>query len=182
MTISRKEAEEALALVEDARQSLGILSGYRHSAPYFYLWGAVWFVAYLVCDFMPQQMGNIWLVADVIGIGATVVLSLRGPRKRGRYDWRWIGGMAAVFFFMAACLSILPPKDGRAFTGFITLVFGLLYMLTGLWAGFRLSLAGVMLTVVTLVGYALVKDHYYAWLGVAGGGTLFVTGLWLRRA
>lgn len=182
MTITQKDAEAALNSVEEAKDRLNILASYRHGAPYFVLWGLVWFFAYMACDFLPDRVGIIWALGDVIGIGGSVALGVLRPRRRGRFEWRWFAEIAVLAVFAGSVLSIMRPANPEGFAAFFSLLFGLLYMVIGLWFGMRLFLAGLVVTLAAVGGYFLLKEHYYAWLAVFGGGAFFLTGLWLRRA
>lgn len=182
MTITQKDAAMALNSVEDARASLTILTGYRHGAPHFILWGLVWFCAYMASEFMPDRIGLIWGVADVVGIGGSVILGIRTPRRNGRFEWRWFAELGVLAIFAGSVLTLMHPSDPKVLAAFFSLLFGMLYMVVGLWFGMRLVLAGFLVTAATMIGFFLIREHYYAWLAVFGGGTFLATGLWLRRA
>jgi hypothetical protein len=35
---------------------------------------------------------------------------------------------------------------------------------------------------LTVTGYVLLREHFMLWMSLCGGGTLLLTGLWMRRA
>ena len=56
------------------------------------------------------------------------------------------------------------------------------YVLGGLWLGLRLAVAGIVLGLLTLLGYFLLRDYFLLWMAVVGSGALLIAGLWLKRA
>jgi hypothetical protein len=57
----------------------------------------------------------------------------------------------------------------------------LLYTVIGSLAGARWVTIGVALGVLTVVGYALMREHFMLWMAVVGGSALLLTGFWMRR-
>ncbi len=48
--------------------------------------------------------------------------------------------------------------------------------------GWRMVAIGAALAVLSLVGFFAVHDYYLAYMGLVGGGSMVLSGLWLRRA
>jgi hypothetical protein len=40
--------------------------------------------------------------------------------------------------------------------------------------------AGISLSVLTMVGYLYVPQHFMLWMAVFGGGTLIASGFWMK--
>jgi len=79
-------------------------------------------------------------------------------------------------------LAIVGRIDGAQIGALIPLLFAWIYIVMGVWMGWRFALAGVALGALTLGGFFLIHQHFLLWMAFVGGGTLVATGLWLRRA
>ncbi|HEY5799664.1 MAG TPA: hypothetical protein VIT92_05560, partial [Burkholderiaceae bacterium] len=73
-TLDHDQARAALASIASAQTRSTSLYRYRQAAPYLWIWAAVWFFAYGLCDLLPGRSGLIWLVADGIGVAASILL------------------------------------------------------------------------------------------------------------
>ena len=65
---------------------------------------------------------------------------------------------------------------------FVPMLMAAIYMVMGLWLGWRYSAIGGALAVLTLGGFFLLPVHFLLWMAFVGGGALILTGLWLRSA
>jgi hypothetical protein len=45
-----------------------------------------------------------------------------------------------------------------------------------------LTVTGIGMAALTLVGYYLFPAYFFFWMAVVGGGALMLAGLWLRTA
>jgi hypothetical protein len=55
------------------------------------------------------------------------------------------------------------------------------YVVIGLWfESWFLAVLGILVTVLTMAGYAWWPAYYCLWMAVTGGGALFGSGLYLR--
>jgi hypothetical protein len=186
MNYSRQQAEAALNDVERAKQRAGIFRGYERGAPQFILWGLIWIVGYGLSDLLPQWSGPVWLILVVCGIVGGYLIGrapVDGSMATGAIPvWRYMLASAAFFAFMAATYFVMQPHSGAQFGAFPPLVVALIYVLTGIWRGSRWIVAGTVVGALTIIGFALLKEHFMLWMAVVGGGALIVTGLWLKRA
>ena len=64
---------------------------------------------------------------------------------------------------------------------FSPLLLSAIYAAMGLWRGLRFVLVGAFLAAITLGAYFFVKDFFFIWMALAGGGSLLLTGLWMRH-
>ena len=192
MQISRDEAAQALADINDARGRVNQLHGYSDAAPFLMLWGLIWLVANSTTQFAPAAADMTWLAGIVIGTLLTVVLATLQARQRGVRDVNARGeasqfaarmGMTQgiVLLFFIGLLTIVWPVDSRQFNALISLFWACAYMAGGIWIGMRLFWIGAITTVAILVGYFALEQYYALWMGLAGGGSLIAGGLWLRR-
>lgn len=183
LPMDRNAAEQAMADIERSRGRSFSLRNYARSGPIFAAWGIAWLIMNLTRYYGAPH-------ADFYGaavMGAAVLISIvYGRRGRG-------GGNAA----RARQLAISSAVSGAALTGLLILVAASdralanatvswiaasLYTVAGIWFGTRISIIGVLLGLVVLGAWFLAREHFELILGLAGGGALVLTGLWLWRA
>ncbi|HWA21549.1 MAG TPA: hypothetical protein VG735_04030, partial [Caulobacterales bacterium] len=182
MTITPDEAARALDDVDRAWKRGSILRGYRISADYFLMWGVLWIGIYLGPYFFPRQGAVITWVGQALGGVGMIVLSLRGRADgaKGLGIWRPLGVFAAIVVFMTAEIMILHP--GAAIGMIPALTIALMYAVMGCLVGARYFFAGAVLMTVSIAAYFLMRETYIVVVGLAGGATMIMTGLWLRQA
>jgi hypothetical protein len=183
MTVSQDEAARALDDIADARAQSQKFLGYRISSAYFFLWGVLWAIANGLSDFYPHLGGRIWSVTDIASIIASLFIAMRGgrPKDRRNRGGRYLAFIAIYLAFGYGVFAILPPVSGRQSYSFFVLLIAAIYMSMGLWRGLRFFIAGAVLFASTLAGYFLLPSHFFLWMGFIGGGTMILTGFWLRR-
>lgn len=191
MDINSEQAASALRDVARAERRLGVFSGYRHAAPHLWLWGVIWIVGYATMQWLPAQGGWVWLVLNVSGIAAAILIGQRQSAEfrhadptsdGGKIPQRILAIFAIVLAFIFASHSLMEPRTLVQFGAFPVLVMGMLYALAGVWAGTRWVLLGLTLMATTMIGVHLAQDYTMLWLAACGGGTLVLSGMWMRAA
>jgi hypothetical protein len=184
MAFSSADAAEALRQAERAEQVSHTLRGYQSMAPHLILWGAIYFLAYSFSHFRPAQGGLAWLVLAPLGSVGSFALAWFDKSERGDSDGHWavVPALFATFLgFIAATALIMQPQDPRQMAAFVPLVVAVAYIVLGLGAGRRIVFAGIALAALTLFGFIALPGWFMLWMAVVGGGTLILSGLWLRR-
>jgi len=170
----------SLQAVETMEQRAKILRGYEQGAPYFFLWGIIWIVGYSASEIYPQRAGLIWLVLNVVGIATGLFMS-RGVRIHGASKSRYLAVMLSAMGFVGATYFVMRPTSAQQLHAFPALLVSFLYVLMGIQRGARLAIAGIALAALTLLGFALMQEHFALWMAAVGGVALLFTGFWLRR-
>lgn len=192
MNMSQQEAGAALDAIAAADHRVREVRGYREASPFLILWGVLWFIANAVTHFAPAQAGNTWLAVIMLGAVATtllVVMQVRRAQRARRYtpsERAVIGRRASlmgvsVTAFFPAMFTVLGPLNAVQTNAFISLFWALAYMGAGAWLGLRLFFTGVATLAAVLIGVLVLREHYFLWMAFAGGGSLLLGGLWLRR-
>ena len=184
MGISRNEAASALTDIESAAGRSRLLKGYHASAPILMVWGGVWALGYFGMGLLPaEQWGYIWLVLDVVGVVATILLGRggKGAAKTGQ-SWKIVAGVLATLAFYAATFALFQPTSTDAAIAYPGVVTGLIYAGVGIAYAPRYLWIGAAVFAATLIGYFFFQPWLTFWMAAVGGGGLFVAGLWLRRA
>jgi hypothetical protein len=179
MSLSKDEAAQRLREVEATGAASARLFGYSASAPYFVLWGLVWAGGYAFSALQPELRNVGWMVGIAVGTLGSALLGRRwsgGGTALGRSILLSI--VIAVFFVLVAAMVQLKPRQMDAF---VPLVFAAAYLIAGIWAGARYVVCGVVVAAATVAGYYLAGDAFELWMVAVGGGTLLLTGLWMRR-
>ena len=156
-------------------------------APFFVLWGAVWFVGYLLpwLGVPGAWIGPMWLALDLVGALGSILISLRFYRHRGPLphlarQWYW---SALIFFgFAVGAASLFGTTSSHAAWALFIwpLAIGAWYMLGGIFFESRLFLLlgiwiGVLSVAIPLLPMVLAVQQ--ALMGVFGGGALLASGL-----
>jgi hypothetical protein len=194
MNVTRDEAAQALDEIGRAGGKMRRLSLYADYSPTFMLWGAIWLVANSVTEFRPELSGLAWTIGSVvIGTPLTLFLTVRQARRSGArmrqagldpkaLASRFVMLGVTVWAFFASIVAVVAPLNERQTDAFISLFFAFAYAIGGVFGGWRLIVIGGTAAAAILFGYFVLKEHFYLWTGVVGGGALFAGGLWLRKA
>lgn len=194
MTLSRDEAAKALGEIEAAGGRVRSLTAYAYTAPYLILWGVGWMVADVCTALWGATPIGVW-IWPAVALGFTainVVMSLTqgtgampgdGVVRNGLARWKPFATAMAGALFLVALLFVAAPLNGKQVHSVFGLFFGAVYVVMGLWMGWRLLVTGVAVFALTLVAfYALpLGAGYLLFMGVIVGGGLLLGGLWLRK-
>ena len=181
MSLSPGEAQEALRNIAQTGRASATTYGYQHASPHLILWGVIWLLGYGISYLRPQYSAA-WPVLALIGTGASFWLGWKSrPRESTGYDWRYAATALAVFLFIAAVFSVMPPRNEAQISAFFPILVALFYSLVGIWTrGTRILFAGIAVASLTLGGYFLLPQYFTLWMAVVGGGALIIGGLWLK--
>lgn len=193
--ITLEEARASLADIDRTMQRIRHAIASGTAAPLLVTWGAVWMVSYSAEQFLPRFSQRIWCVLIIGGTIATLLSGLRQTPVKGTVSFPLMGrfGLAWLVLFAYAFLwaTFLGPWEmphgdygallERKIAAFTCTVCMFAYVIMGLWLGRFLLYLGALVTLTTLVGYFFVPTYFYAWMAVTGGGSLMVTGLFIRK-
>jgi hypothetical protein len=186
MNISPNEAEEALAdiqrMTQKTRQSIA------GSGAHIFLiaTGIVWLVGFIATQFLSGFIvPTIWIGMSVIGSAVAVFLGTRMSRrvrnpsanptaKRAAFFW------VILIFFCIATIAVTKPADPKQVTMIIIMYVMLGQLAMGLLVSFSYTWWALPITALALVGYFLVPDFFYLWMGVLVGGSMVALGLFIR--
>lgn len=190
--ISRTEAGAALDAIVMAGEKVREQRGYREASPFLVLWGVLWFIANgvtaLAAPFAPHVRMAVLVVGALVTAALVVKQSMRAQRDNAytEAERKLIGrrvsmlGISVTAFF-PAMFMVLGPMSAMQVNAFISLFWALAYMAAGAFLGLRLFLTGVATLLAVLLGVLVMPQHYFLWMAFAGGGSLVLGGLWLRK-
>jgi F0F1-type ATP synthase assembly protein I len=175
MEISSDQALEALDQVAQAQRRVGVLRGYRYAAPHFFLWGGIWMVGFILTYLLPRLANTAWLVLDVLGCVASVLIVRRNSARAQRsaatrvFPLKFLALLATCAGFLVATYAVMQPNSPAQFAVFPSLLFAAIYIGIGLWRGLRWSIAGLALAALALIGYFMLRPYVLLWMAGAGG-------------
>ena len=121
----------------------------------------------------------------MLGIGGGITSGIMGYRLGSRYRltgsehfWKiW------VFFILYIILWIWVawPLDNKQISVLLTLYVMFGYVLLGIWLEPIITLVGLGVSGLVLIGYFLLPDIFYLWMAFLGSGTLFGSGIYIFK-
>jgi hypothetical protein len=184
--LSATEAEETLAAVQNIMQKTrhSIASGSAYIS--LIITGIVWLIGFTATQFLTAPLIVwIWLVTSIIGSAIATFIGIR-TGKRVRIASSAVTGKRILTFwvllilFAAAIIAVAHPTEGKQITLLIILIAMIGQMGMGLLLSFSATWWTVPVAAVALIGYFLVPDWFYLWMGVLVGGTMIFLGLYIR--
>ena len=186
MTISPSEAEEALAAIESIAQKTrrSIAGGSAYVS--LIVTGIVWLVGFTATQFLTGAIVvTIWIVSSILGSIAATVMGIQVGRRVRSASASVAGKRIATFWFLMilfslGALAVAQPTDGKQLTMLIILFAMIGQMGMGLLLSFSVTWWTVPVVALTLSGYFFFPEIYYLWMGLLGGGTMIILGLYVR--
>jgi hypothetical protein len=183
MNISPEEAQEALAAIELTKAKTRKGQGY--AGYYLMIWGAVWFIGFLVSQFMQSNTAVVgwtwgglvlaaWIASAVLGINQARYVRSQTGQQIGFF---YLALLAfAIFWF----ILLAPHSTEQGVMFFVSLI-----MFGGVIAGIFYRNVGIVVgslfaTVLAIAGYYLLPGYFYLWEAIFGGLAMLVPGVALR--
>lgn len=183
MNISPEEAQEALAVIQQTSDR--IRKGHGYNGYYLMIWGGVWFVGFMVNQFLqsnPAVVGWTWggLVLAAF-VGCTVLGVNQGKYIRSQMGPRTGFFYFALIAFTALWYILLMPQNTKQGVMFLISIIMFGGVIVGILNRTLSTVIGsVSVTILALAGYYLLPAYFYLWEAIFGGLAMFVIGLVLR--
>ena len=183
MNVSREEAQEALAAIEQTQ--LKTRKGYGYNGYYLMIWGAVWLIGFLASQFLksnPAVVGWTWGGLVLVAWVSSAVLGI----NQGRQVRSHVGPQIGFFYLALLAFAVLwfillaPRSTEQAVMFFVSLI-----MYVGVVAGIlnhnlATVIGSLFATALAIVGYYLLPGYFYLWEAIFGGLAMLVPGVVLR--
>jgi hypothetical protein len=194
--ISRQEALAALGEIDRVREHMRRTLAAGSMAPMLILWGVIWLVGFATEQFMAHAYRT-WVVLDLLGIAGSMYLGMSGRSSavKGPGDGR-IGASWIILFSYAILWSFLlfpsemisaggwgsygPVLERKMALLWVTVCM-FAYVVMGVWLDRFLLWLGGLVTLLSLAGFYFEPQYFFLWVAVTGGGSLVISGLFIRK-
>ncbi len=197
--ITPEAARASLAEIDRIATQTRQTIAWSCATPLLILWGVIWVIGFSATQFFPSWAFRLWIGLDLAGIVSTVLLAgpFRNAPIKGIYHG--LGSMSlawlALLAYGALWAALLCPWEllhqagwaayapllGRKMAAFSSTICMFGYVVMGLWLGRFFLWLGLLVTATTLVGYYFAGNYFFLWMGVTGGGSLIVAGVFIRK-
>ena len=186
MNISHDEAEESLKAVQTMMQKTR--RSISSSGAYLFLvfTGLIWLIGFTATQFLsPEITRNIWVISSIAGSAAAFFVGSRNDKRvRSASTSMYAKRIILFWLFLAmmcvACIVIAQPGDPKQVIMLITLFIMIGQLGMGLLFSFSTVWWVLPITVLSLIGYFLLPQFFYLWMGVLVGGGMTILGLYIR--
>jgi hypothetical protein len=183
--LSPQEASALLADIENARATMRRAIREHRGHYHLWIWGAAWIAmplsAYFYGDYAARYFPVICAVGGVLSFitGFTQTQQIRRPA-----NGRFVAVMVTVWCFAALFPFVLrvPLDSPRHIYAYCCLVAMQTYVIAGLWTDTYLLWLGLLVTALVLAGVFLFPGFFWLWMAIFGGGTLVLTGFYVRHS
>ncbi|MBO9576342.1 MAG: hypothetical protein J7494_11430 [Sphingobium sp.] len=188
--ISKTEAAESLKSVAQVQRRAALAKGYGQASIHLMLAGVVWAVGYTLTGLTrPEQWLMVWLPLIALNMIGSFAISYRGAKKMAGHPAAPVTEAARILWMAAAIMAFIlttyllfHPSETTPYLAFPALVMGLVYVVMGAQGMPRFLWIGAAIFALTAAGLTLAPQAIAFWIAAAGGGGLFLGGLWLRQA
>lgn len=198
MDVTDTEVRQALAEADKVNGATRLVAAFEGTDIVVMTWGVVWFLGFLWSHWVTVQGGPggyhaLWFLLIAVGAITTVLVDKRRNAPVRSTVGRRIGVFWCALYVYAwiAMLIIGPYVSGSALfattsgpkvvAAINTIIPMFAYVVMGLWLDERhFVYAGLGLTLLTCVALFLFNAVFFPLMAIAGGGTLFGYGLWMR--
>ena len=149
------------------------------------LWGIVWVLGFSGNQFLsPDVTGWLWLGLNIPGLIITFILFYRLEQREqvkstvGRLLLFW---WLALAVFDVVLVFLFDLTTGRDIIVLVVLTIALGYVQFGLFSHWMITVIGLIMAGIALGTTWLAPDYFYLMMGLAGGGMLIGSGVWMVR-
>ena len=186
--LNGENAQDSLAAIENIMKQTRKAIASSHANSLLILWGVIWVVNNTVLQFYPDYAHYISWGFVAVGMFGTFLIhhishtepwvrTFLSQKTSRRLWWFWI----LLFVYAFIWLKILAPFNGLQINAVFSTAAMFGYIVMGLWFGsYFMVWLGLAVTATTLTGFYFIPHYYCLWMAVTGGGTILLTGLYIR--
>ena len=181
--VSPQEASALLAEIDAARATMRHAIREHRGHYHLWIWGSVWIAMPLTAHFGgdPAARHFPWICVAG-GVLSGLVGLIQSRQVRQPKNTRFAIAMVAQWLFAILFPLVLrAPLESRNLYAFCCLVAMQTYVVAGLWTDTYLLWVGIIVTALILCGVFLFPAIFWLWMAVFGGGTLVLTGFYVRH-
>jgi len=179
MLPTAEEAARALRDIALVKQRAAGFQDYQAESGQLFLWGLAYVLGFTLTACFRDQILLIWIAVVLV----TLTMGIRLARRSGAGSgvaWRYIGVIGTFILFSLALNFIFWPLSAEQSAMLAPLFLAALYLLRGIQLRPRYTVIGLVLGTLCMLGYLFLLPVFWSWMALACGGTLILSGLWLR--
>ena len=179
MLPTAEEAAQALRDIDLIKHRAAGFQDYRAESSQLILWGLVYLAGFSLTACFREYMVPIWVLVTTCGLGVGTFLVSRSGLGIS-IIWRYIALVCTILLFIVVLHLIFWPVSAEQGAMLGPLFVAALYILRGIQLRPRYTVIGCVLGSLCLLGYMFLLPVFWPWMAMACGGTLILSGLWLR--
>lgn len=179
MLPTAEEAAQALRDIALIKHRAAGFQDYQAESGQLILWGLAYVAGFVLTACFRDYILPIWIVVVLVAL----TMGIRLARRSGagaEVAWRYIGVIGTFLLFGLALNLVFWPLTPEQSAMLAPMFLAALYLLRGIQLRPRYTVIGLVLGTLCLVGYLFLLPVFWAWMALACGGTLILSGLWLR--
>lgn len=181
MSPSAEEAALALREIDEIRARAAGFQDYYAESGQLLLWGAAYAVGFVLSALLPAQLLVVWAIVVAATITVGTLVARASNSDISGIAWRYIGVISTILVFTILVQIVMWPISAEQGAMVAPLLIAVLYILRGLQLRPRYLVIGSVLVILCSLGFVFLRPYFWWWMALATGGTLFLSGLWLRR-
>ncbi|MFA5678534.1 MAG: hypothetical protein WC953_09040 [Pseudomonas sp.] len=179
MLPTAEEAAKALRDIDVIKHRAAGFQDYRAESSQLILWGLVYLAGFSLTACFREHLLLVWTLVTSAGLGLGALLAYRSGLSVS-IIWRYLAIVITILVFIAVLHVIFWPITAEQGAMLGPLFVATLYILRGIQLRPRYTAIGCTLGFLCLVGYLFLLPVFWPWMAMACGGTLILSGLWLR--
>lgn len=181
MGSSAEEAARALREIAEIKARAAGFQDYRAESGQLLLWGFAYFIGFALSAVFPQYILLVWVLVVVFGLLAGSAIARRTNPDIPGIAWRYLALIGSILLLCILIHIVMWPLSAEQGSMLAPLFVSTLYILRGVQLRPRYLVIGALLAILSLSGFLWLSAWFWWWMAFACGGTLMVSGLWLRN-
>lgn len=181
MTPTAEEAAQALRDIALIKHRAAGFQDYQAESGQLILWGLAYVAGFALTACFREHILYVWTFVVLIALSIGTWLACRADEEVPAVAWRYLAVIIAILLFCLALNIIFWPLTPEQGAMLAPMLLSVLYILRGIQSRPRYVIIGLVLGILCLCGYIFLLPVFWPWMTLACGGTLILSGLWLRR-
>lgn len=180
MASSAEEAARALREIAEIKARAAGFQDYQAESGQLLVWGVAYFIGFALCAVLPGYVLGVWcaVVAVALLVGSGIARHTN-PDIPG-IAWRYLALIGSIILLCVLINVVMWPLTPEQGSMLAPLFIATLYILRGVQLRPRYLIIGLILAALSMTGFLWLTTWFWWWMAFACGGTLLLSGLWLR--